>query len=259
MVGKLVLFLADGTTLEFPLERDRTTIGRRTGTDLCLPYAAVSGEHAVVVATPNGSTLEDLGSTNGTKVNGERISKHQLRDGDRIDIGRQRIVFLTDPEAVVPSIPRRREQADRRARKPAIRTNPVSAEAPAPEVDAERTLRAAGADASAASGGVAPFTPDAPGAVLPPGPSIKVLTGPNCGRVLPLTRNESLIGRAGTQVAAVRRVGDEFCVFPAEGSSPPSVNARRVTQEGLALQAGDRIEVAGTSLEFLPAEAAPAN
>jgi hypothetical protein len=49
----------------------------------------------------------------------------------------------------------------------------------------------------------------------------------------------------------VRVDGAGFRVFPAEGASPPRVNGKRVTQDGVALRAGDRIEVAGTSLEFV--------
>ena len=94
-MGKLVLFLADGTTLDIPLDRERTTIGRRPGTDVCLPYAAVSGEHAVIVTSARGSTIEDLGSTNGTLVNGERVDQSVLRTGDTLTIGR--VTFTITP------------------------------------------------------------------------------------------------------------------------------------------------------------------
>jgi pSer/pThr/pTyr-binding forkhead associated (FHA) protein len=114
-MGKLVLLLADGTTLDIPLDRERTRIGRRPGTDLCLPYAAVSGEHAVIVASASGKTIEDLGSTNGTLVNGRPIARHRLADGDRIDIGRQQLVYLEDGSAIVPPAARRHGRASRRA------------------------------------------------------------------------------------------------------------------------------------------------
>src|SRR4051812_9327548 len=100
-MGKLVLILADGTTLDIPLERERTMIGRRAGNDVCLPYPAVSGKHAVVVTMTTGSVLEDLGSTNGTFVNQKKITKHFLHDRDRIDIGRQKLVYLANADAVV--------------------------------------------------------------------------------------------------------------------------------------------------------------
>src|SRR5437879_4035727 len=58
-MGKLVLFLADGTTLDIPLEGDRISIGRRAKCDVCLPYPAVSAEHAVVVPVAAGAVIED--------------------------------------------------------------------------------------------------------------------------------------------------------------------------------------------------------
>jgi predicted component of type VI protein secretion system len=104
-VGKLVLFLADGTTMDVPLDRERVTIGRRADNDVCLPYPAVSGEHAQVVTILADSFLEDLGSTNGTLVNGRGVTKHFLTDHDQIDIGRQRLTYLSDNDAKVDALP----------------------------------------------------------------------------------------------------------------------------------------------------------
>ena len=98
-MGKLVLFLKDATPVEIPLAKERVTIGRRPDNDVCLPYPAVSGEHAAVVTILADSFLEDLGSTNGTLVNGRPVAKHFLRDRDQIDIGRQLIVYLADDGA----------------------------------------------------------------------------------------------------------------------------------------------------------------
>ena len=95
-MSKLVLYLADGSTLDVRLARERITIGRRADNDVCLPYPAVSGEHAAVVTILSDSFLEDLASTNGTLVNGKPIAKHFLRDRDQIDIGRQKLVYVAD-------------------------------------------------------------------------------------------------------------------------------------------------------------------
>lgn len=100
-MGKLVVFLPDGTTRDVPLDKERVTIGRRADNDVCLPYPAVSGEHAQVVTILADSFLEDLGSTNGTLVNGRAIAKHVLTDHDQIDIGRQRLTYLSDDNARV--------------------------------------------------------------------------------------------------------------------------------------------------------------
>jgi len=104
-MGKLVLYLADGTMLHVPLDKERITIGRRADNDVCLPYPAVSGEHAAVVTILADSFLEDLGSTNGTLVNGKAVGKHFLNDHDQIDIGRQRLTYLADNDAHVDPLP----------------------------------------------------------------------------------------------------------------------------------------------------------
>ena len=92
-MSKLVLQLADGTALDIPLDKERITIGRRADNDVCLPNLAVSGEHAAVVTILDDSFLEDLGSTNGTLVNGNAIVKHFLRDRDEIDVGQHKFVY----------------------------------------------------------------------------------------------------------------------------------------------------------------------
>src|SRR5665213_3939595 len=98
-MGKLVLFLQDGSTKAINLGKERVVIGRRADNDVCLPYPAVSGEHVAVVTILADSFLEDLGSTNGTLVNGAAVQKHFLRDRDQIDIGQQKLVYLADESA----------------------------------------------------------------------------------------------------------------------------------------------------------------
>jgi predicted component of type VI protein secretion system len=255
-MGKLVLFLADGTTLDIPLDRDRTTIGRRAGTDLCLPYAAVSGEHAVVFTTPDGVQVEDLGSTNGTLVNGRRVGRHLLRDGDHIDIGRQKLVYLADADAVVSASSRGHAPAAASEGNGNHRRAPVSAAASgATEAPSSRPEGVVAADADLDQ---QPMERNAAHAALPSGPVIKVITGPSAGRLLPLTQKESLIGRVGRQVAAVRLDGERCLLLQAEGLMPPLVNGAAVPPEGRDLHSGDEIEVAGVRLAFLIPDATPA-
>ena len=96
-MGKLVLFLADGTTLDIQLDRERDH-DRPPPRQRRVPAVPgrVSGEHAAVVTILADSFLEDLGSTNGTLVNGKPVAKHFLRDRDQIDIGKQKIVYVAD-------------------------------------------------------------------------------------------------------------------------------------------------------------------
>ncbi|MBS1163432.1 MAG: hypothetical protein H6R03_1328, partial [Burkholderiaceae bacterium] len=85
---RLVLSL-DGVVLkEVPITKDRTTIGRRSHNDLVIDNLAVSGEHAVLFKSGDDLYVEDLGSTNGTTVNGQPIKKHLLLGGDLIEVGK---------------------------------------------------------------------------------------------------------------------------------------------------------------------------
>ena len=111
-MGKLVHFHADGTAVEVRLDRQRITIGRRPDNDFCLPYPAVSGEHAAVVTILADSFLEDLGSTNGTLVNGAAVTKHFLRDRDQIDVGQQILTYVVDDAATVEPPPRSGKSQD---------------------------------------------------------------------------------------------------------------------------------------------------
>jgi len=160
-VGKLVLLLADGKRMEILLDRERMTIGRRADNDVCLPYAAVSSEHAAIVNVLSDSYVEDLGSTNGTLVNREPVTTRVLlRDGDEIDVGRQRLVYLADNNAAVaaatvtPTTTPARRESDRIVSAPGRR----AAESPA----AEPTLAGAGADERPASFTSPPYPVTAP-------------------------------------------------------------------------------------------------
>jgi hypothetical protein len=89
-VGALVT--ADGHRIEIPL--DPITIGRHPDCDIVLPNEEVSRQHAEVRREEDGFVLVDLGSLNGTKVNGAGVrAPRQLQDGDSIVIGAHTIRF----------------------------------------------------------------------------------------------------------------------------------------------------------------------
>ena len=185
-MGKLVLFRPDGAAQDIALDRERITIGRRPDNDVCLAHPAVSGEHAAVVTILSDSFLEDLGSTNGTLVNGDPISKHFLCDGDEIEIGRQVLVYVVDESVRLvtpPSRPARHE--DRPGREGGV-PDESSAEATTP---------------------IARLGPSAVPAVAPD-PEIRFLSGHNAGRTVALTKQRDAhraCGCPGGGIATRRR------------------------------------------------------
>ena len=98
-MAKLILSM-DGLVLkEIPLTKERTTIGRKPHNDIQIDNLAVSGEHAVIVTILNDCFLEDLGSTNGTLVNGNPVKKHFLQNNDVVELGKYRLKFVGDAPA----------------------------------------------------------------------------------------------------------------------------------------------------------------
>ena len=83
-----VLIRTDGNTEFVHVLGRRTRIGRGSDNELVLDTKHVSRYHAVLLAGPAHTTIEDLNSTNGVFVNGKRVSRQALKDGDRINIGR---------------------------------------------------------------------------------------------------------------------------------------------------------------------------
>lgn len=95
------------------LETFRVAIGRHDSNDLCFNSRNVSNYHAEILVEGEGLVLHDLGSTNGTYVNEERVRRRRLSHGDRIRIGGNEItVKLTNTEGAkeaapaIPSVPR---------------------------------------------------------------------------------------------------------------------------------------------------------
>jgi hypothetical protein len=83
-----VLIRTDGNTDFVHVLGRRTRIGRGSDNELVLDTKHVSRYHAVLLAGPVHTTIEDLNSTNGVFVNGRRVSRQALKDGDRVTVGR---------------------------------------------------------------------------------------------------------------------------------------------------------------------------
>ncbi|MEJ2399108.1 MAG: FHA domain-containing protein [Gammaproteobacteria bacterium] len=92
---RLILMHEGAVIREYKIEKERTTVGRKPENDIHLEDPTVSGEHAAFLKHKN-VYVEDMGSTNGVILNGKRITKRQLNNGDVVKIGRHEFKFVDE-------------------------------------------------------------------------------------------------------------------------------------------------------------------
>lgn len=83
----------------YPLDKPVLRIGRTDDAEIRLPNGEVSREHARVFQVGEDFFVEDLGSCNGTRVDGARIGRHRLRPGEELQIGPYTLQFEADAPA----------------------------------------------------------------------------------------------------------------------------------------------------------------
>ncbi|MDO8264655.1 MAG: FHA domain-containing protein [Gallionella sp.] len=249
MAAKLILSMDGAVLKEYPLNKERMTIGRKPHNDIAIDNLAVSGEHAAIVTILHDSFLEDLDSTNGLEVNGTPTKKHFLQNNDVIEIGKYKLKYVNDQ--VAQSSPADFEktmvlrspvkQAAPGASKPAepagftqTQANPVK---PAAETVAEKT------------GKLDTFQPTAQAAPAQVA-VVQVLTGPNAGKELELIKNLTTLGKPGVQVAVLTRRPHGFFITHVEGASHPTVNGIALSDQPHQLNDHDVIELVGVKMEF---------
>lgn len=232
-MAKLILSM-DGLVLkEITLTKERTTIGRKPHNDIQIDNLAVSGEHAVIVTILNDSFLEDLGSTNGTLVNGSPIKKHFLQPNDVVELGKYKLKYINEaPKAAVADFEKTM------VLRPGSMPRPSPSPAAAP----------AGA-APMASPAAAPSPPPPPAAPARQG-AIQLLSGANIGKELLLTKALTTLGKPGVQVAVITRRPQGYFITHVEGANFPVVNGKTLDAQAHPLNDHDVIEIAGTKMEF---------
>lgn len=281
-MAKLILTL-DGVVLkEFALTKERTTIGRKAHNDVQIDNLAVSGEHAAIVTILNDSFLEDLGSTNGTLVNGQPIKKHFLQNGDLVEIGKYKVKYVneqgagtsaTDFEKTMvlrapqrPAEPRVGDaqtgvktdfrstevdtQFDNTGQQAVSRPVPPQALSMPPSMPPSASPTTATNPAPAAG----PMATLTTALGVPPAAGmqgvIQILSGPNAGRELPLVKALTTLGKPGVQVAVITKRPQGYFITHVEGAAVPVVNGQQLNAQAHILHDHDIVELAGVKMEF---------
>ena len=96
--AKLIDLMYEDDVREYPLGDDTTTLGRIATNNIRLVDEMVSGHHAKIIRFQNNYFIEDIASTNGSFVNGKRVRKCVLKDGDKISFGPYKLMFQMDSD-----------------------------------------------------------------------------------------------------------------------------------------------------------------
>ena len=100
VVAKVIISSEDKVIQEIELVKERITIGRKPYNDIVIDHRAVSGHHATITLMLEDAILEDLGSTNGTFVNGEKVYRQKIVGGDKVNIAIFELKYVASPPKV---------------------------------------------------------------------------------------------------------------------------------------------------------------
>ncbi len=258
-MAKLILSVDGQVLKEYTLSKERTLIGRKPHNDIQIDNLAVSGEHAAIITILNDSFIEDLGSTNGTMVNGKPIKKHFLQNNDMVEIGKHRLKYFNDAPAAATAADFEKTMIIRNPARPGPSPAPDKAMG-----DTHTNLKALGPEAvKPAPPAATTTTPPAyapeparaaqPAAAGAPGPmpaAIQVLSGAAAGKTLDLTKNLTTVGKPGVQVAVITKRPNGYFITHVEGATYPTLNGTSLGGQAHALGDHDLIEIAGVKMEF---------
>jgi pSer/pThr/pTyr-binding forkhead associated (FHA) protein len=101
MEAVLVMIRSGGEHRPFAIRKDVTVIGRREDCDLRIPLSDISRKHCRLVRAGPAFTVEDMGSSNGTFVNGRRVQSLELEAGDTLQVGPVVFVLQVDNDPLM--------------------------------------------------------------------------------------------------------------------------------------------------------------
>lgn len=217
-MAKLILTLDGAVIREYEIDKDSISIGRKHGNDIQLNDLTISGRHALITQMGDHAYVDDLGSTNGTLLNGGRIAKSQLKHGDTIQTGNYQFTYFSEADNdYEPTMFIRAEIEDTQI-----------------------------IDTSSAS----IMTKGEPLA------GVRIMNGPMAKKVLELRKPFNTLGFNGTKLAMISRNVDGYTISaissnkPKTSSESPLLNKNPISMDPTSLNDRDILELAGTKMEF---------
>lgn len=222
MSSKLILTLDGEIVKEYILDQNNISIGRKHENDIQLNDLTVSGRHALISNYNGTISVEDLGSTNGTLVNGNHVAKSSLNHGDVIQIGHHMFTYMTDAsQEYEPTMFVRAEMDETQMMLPEWEMN-------------DRAVNMRGQ----------------------PLAGLRKINDPLGNMGIEMRKRFSTIGFQGKKLALINRADNGYTVVGLKSTSDrrstdiPLLNGIEVGTKPLDLKEKDRISIAGIDMEF---------
>jgi len=216
-MSKLILTLDGAVIREYSIDKDSISIGRKHGNDIQLNDLTISGRHSLITKVGDNIFIDDLGSTNGSLLNGARVAKSRLQHSDVIQIGNYQFTYFSqDDEDYEPTMFLRAEIEDTKI------------------IDTKQKPTAENTGAKLGA--------------------IKVLSGPLKDKILELRKPFNTLGFNGSKMAIIARNSINYtitAIINEDSFNIAMINGRDISTEALELKEHDIIELANTQMEFI--------
>jgi pSer/pThr/pTyr-binding forkhead associated (FHA) protein len=225
MPGKLEFSFNANRLGEFILDKEVMTIGRKDDNDICIENLAVSGHHAKLLTLFDDSFLEDLNSTNGTYVNGHAISKHPLKHGDVIVIGKHELRYINKSLSTADD-----DKTVLIKRQPEFSTYPGTKPNNEP-IDMPRSPTQEGLDTA----------------------KLQILNGKGAGKELLLRKPSIKLGKSGAEIVQINKRPDGHFIVSLDQEDSNSllmINGEAIGSRAVRLNNHDVIEINKLKIEY---------
>jgi len=242
----LVVTREDIMVKELELKQGELIIGRDDDCGLTLNDHSISNHHAKIITLFNATYIEDMGSTNGTFVNGKQVKEHILHDGDVVTVGkRYRMLFekISGPvtEKGDKTTVMNRSDMNKALSEFVRKEKQPSAQEPV-SIASISNIHSQAAEADAT-----------PAEDMGPKACLRIMAGKLSGREMPLNRRSTRLSRSGMTHANVKRNEHGYYLQRDAGAPESSkilLNDVSISAEAILLTPGDVINLDGVLLEF---------
>jgi pSer/pThr/pTyr-binding forkhead associated (FHA) protein len=251
--ARVVVSLEGAIVSEVELEKAVTVVGRHPACDVWIDHPAISGRHMLFRLVNRTVYIEDLASTNGTKVNGILTGHQVVHHLDLIEVGKHKLHFFDDSllTGAVGNLENTVHTDFERTMLASHVPNPAPSPAAKPaSEDLSRTMaipRDPALRAGAAQEAARPSGEPAAKGML----AMRVIAGERQGEVIALDQANTMLGSSGADTALVVKRGDGFFLARFGGGNAPRLNGRDLSPGAHAIAPQDVVDVGASRYEVI--------